>query len=121
MCSEIEESIMLKQVSLSSFSPLPLLVGDILSHFLKVKSWTFGLSTFRAFRNRVCPGSKCCFLVTKSSYSFVTIALQAFLFMGFSRQEYWCGLPFPSPVDLPNPGIKAGSSALQAESLLTEL
>jgi len=33
--------------------------------------------------------------------------------MGFSRQEYWSGLPFPSPRDLPNPGIKPGSPALQ--------
>ena len=41
--------------------------------------------------------------------------------MGFSRQEYWSGLPFPSPGDLPNPGIKPGSPALQADSLLSEL
>ena len=38
--------------------------------------------------------------------------------MGFSRQEYWSGLPFPSPRDLPNPGIKFVSLALQADSLL---
>ena len=41
--------------------------------------------------------------------------------MGFPRQEYWSGLPFPSPGDLPNPGIELGSPALQADSLLTEL
>jgi len=41
--------------------------------------------------------------------------------MGFSRQEYWSGLPFPSPGDLPNPGIKLRSLALQADSLPTEL
>ena len=41
--------------------------------------------------------------------------------MRFSRQGYWNGLPFPSPGDLPNPGIKPGSPALQAESLPTEL
>ena len=41
--------------------------------------------------------------------------------MGFSRQEYWSGSPFPSPGDLPNPGIEPGSPALQADSLLTEL
>ena len=40
--------------------------------------------------------------------------------MGFSRQEYWRGLPFPSPGDLPNPGIEPGSPALQADSLLSE-
>ena len=41
--------------------------------------------------------------------------------MRFSRQGYWSGLPFPSPGDLPNPEIEPGSSALQADSLLTEL
>ena len=40
--------------------------------------------------------------------------------MGFSRQEYWSGLPFPSPGDLPNPEIKPGSLELQADSLPTE-
>ena len=40
--------------------------------------------------------------------------------MEFSRQEYWNGLPFPSPGDLPNPGIEPGSSALQADSLPSE-
>ena len=40
--------------------------------------------------------------------------------MESSRQEYWSGLPFPSPGDLPNPGIKPGSPALQAEYLLSE-
>ena len=40
--------------------------------------------------------------------------------MGFSRQEYWSGLPFPSPGDLPDPGIKPGFPALQADSLLSE-
>ena len=48
-----------------------------------------------------------------------TIARQAPLFMGFSRQEYWSGLPFPSPGDLPNPGIKLSSPTLQADSLLS--
>ena len=37
--------------------------------------------------------------------------------MGFSRQEYWNGLPFPSPGDLPNPGIEPRSPALQADAL----
>ena len=41
--------------------------------------------------------------------------------MEFSRQEYWNGLPFPSPEDLPDPGIEPGSPALQVDSLLTEL
>ena len=45
---------------------------------------------------------------------------QAPLSMGFSRQEYWTGLPFPSPGDLPDPGIKPGSPALQADYLPSE-
>ena len=40
--------------------------------------------------------------------------------MGFSRQECWSGLPFPSPGDLPDPGIEPGSSALQADALPSE-
>ena len=48
------------------------------------------------------------------------IALQVPLFMGFSRQEYWSGLPCPPPGDLPNPGIKPRSPALQADSLPAE-
>ena len=40
--------------------------------------------------------------------------------MGFSRQECWSRLPFPSPGDLPNPGIKPGSSALQTYTLPSE-
>ena len=41
-----------------------------------------------------------------------TVVFQAPLSMGFSRQEYWSGLPFPSPEDLPNPGIEPGSPGL---------
>ena len=40
--------------------------------------------------------------------------------MGFSRQEYWSGLPFPSPGDLPDPGIEPGSPALEADALPSE-
>ena len=47
-------------------------------------------------------------------------SLQAPLSMGFSRQEYWRGLPFPSPGDLLDPGIKPRSLALQADSLPSE-
>ena len=40
--------------------------------------------------------------------------------MGFSRQEYWSGLPFPSPGDLPNPGVEPRSPALEADALTSE-
>ena len=49
-----------------------------------------------------------------------TVAYQAPLSMGFSRQEYRSGLPFPSPGDLPDPGIEPGSPALQADALQSE-
>ena len=65
-----------------------------------------------------------CGLVAKLCLTFVTpltVAHQAPQSIGFSRQKYWSGLPFPFPGDLPNPGIKPRSPALQANSLLTEL
>ena len=49
-----------------------------------------------------------------------TIAYQDPQSMEFSRQEYWSGLPFPSPGDLPDPGIEPRSPALQADALLSE-
>ena len=49
-----------------------------------------------------------------------TVARQAPLSMGFSRQEYWSELPFPSPGDLPNAGIEPRSPALQADALSSE-
>ena len=62
-------------------------------------------------------------LVAKMCQTFVTpwtVACLALLSMGFSRQEYWTGLPFPSPGALPNPGIESRSPALQADSLPAE-
>ena len=49
-----------------------------------------------------------------------TVAHQTSPSMGFSRQAYWSGLPFPSPGDLPNPGIEPGSPALEADALTSE-
>ena len=49
-----------------------------------------------------------------------TVAYQAPQSMEFSRQEYWSGLSFPLPGDLPDPGIEAGSPALQADALPSE-
>ena len=52
-----------------------------------------------------------------------TVAYQALPSMGFSKQEYWSGLPFPSPGALPNPGtepVSLASPALQVDSLLSE-
>ena len=63
-------------------------------------------------------------LVAKSCPTLVipwTVTHKAPLSMGFSRKEYWSGLPFPFPGDLSNPRIEPRSPALQADSLLTEL
>ena len=63
-------------------------------------------------------------LVAQSVQIFVTpwtVACQAPLFMGFFRQEYWSGMTFPSPGNLPDPGIKARSPASQADSSPFEL
>ena len=49
-----------------------------------------------------------------------TVAHQAPLSIGFSRQKYWSGLPFPSPGDLPDPGIEPRSPTLQADALTSE-
>ena len=49
-----------------------------------------------------------------------TVAYQAPLSMGLSRQGYWSGLPFPSPEDLPDPGIEPRSPILQPDALLSE-
>ena len=66
------------------------------------------------------PYTFCVFIVSHSVVSDSAtpwiLARQAPLSMGFSRQEYWSGLPFPSPGDLPDPGTDPGSPALQADS-----
>ena len=58
--------------------------------------------------------------VTSNSANSWIVARQAPLSMRFSRQEYWNGLPCPFPGDLPDPGIEPGSTALHAESLLSD-
>ena len=75
------------------------------------------LGNIYMFRNEIC----CC-LVTMSD-SFVTpwtVVHQAPLSMGFPRQEYWSGLPFPSLEDLPDPGIQPSSPALGGRFLTTD-
>ena len=66
--------------------------------------------------------SKIKVLVAQSCLTMIprTLACQAPLPMGFPRQEYWSGLPFPSPGDLPDPGIESRSPTLHADSLPPE-
>ena len=58
-----------------------------------------------------------CQIMSNSFATPWTVACQAFLSMGFPRQEYWGGLLFPSPGDLPKPGIEPTSPASQADAL----
>ena len=60
----------------------------------------------------------CCALCSVASV--MPDSLQPLCPWGFSKQGYWSGLPFPSPGDLPNPGIEARSPALRADSLPSE-
>ena len=62
-----------------------------------------------------------CSVMSDSFVTPWTAARQAPLSVGFSRQEYWRGLPFPSPGDLPNPGIEPVFPALVGGFLITEL
>ena len=74
-------------------------------------------------KRRMSGGVCVCVCVLRCVQLFVapwTIACQAPLSMEFSRQEYWSGLPFPSPGGIPNSGTEAGSPALQTYSLLSE-
>ena len=73
------------------------------------------------FKLRV-SGPKCCWslIPVRIFVTCWTVARQAPLSMGFFRQEYWSELPFPSPGDLPNPGIESGSPALTGRFFTTE-
>ena len=91
--------------------------------FSKVWRWFLGLSRWRSGKEPACP----CRRYKKErvkSLSRVrlfatpwTVAHQAPLSMAFSRQEYWNGLPFPSPGDIADPGIKPRFPTLQADAL----
>ena len=79
--------------------PFPIFVMFFLSHLRCLKSESDG-----------------CLVVS----DFATVVCQAPLSMGFSRQEYWSGLPFTSPGHLPDPGIEPGSPVLEADCLPSE-
>ena len=71
----------------------------------------------------MCPCMLSCFSCVQLFATLWTVAHQAPLSMGFPRQEYWSGLPFPSPGDLPNSGIEPASfmsSALASRVFTTE-
>jgi len=100
-------------------SSLLMLIADSapLCNFICVhSSLTLELFPFLAVMNK---WSESCSVVSHFATPW-TVARQAPLTMGFSRQEHWSGWPFPSPGDLPSPAIKPRSPTLQADSLLSE-
>ena len=88
-------------------------------HFLKYTSpsWNFHSNLFK-YRAKVKVKSLSPVRLFATPWA---VAYQVPPSMRFSRQEYWSGLPVPSPADLPNPGIEPRSPVLQADSLPTEL
>ena len=109
---DIQESIWPSYCSPAVDTVIPILqLRELQSQMCRKKRWDFTLGYFlHAFvLSRFSPVR---FFVTPW-----TVALQAPLPMGFSRQEYCIGQPFSSPRDLPNPGIKPMTPALQADSL----
>ena len=64
--------------------------------------------------------SVCCSVMSNSLHDPMDCNPTGSSVHGISRQEYWSGLPFPSPVDLPNPGIKPRSPTLKTDSLPAE-
>ena len=85
----------------------------------KIKGESFKNVYFKKFASSPFHVYVSCSVVSDSATS-LTVAHQAPLSVGFSRQEYWSGLPFPVPGDLPDPGIEPGSPALQADALPCE-
>ena len=86
---------------------------------MMIKNWLIRLHNMKPVP-QLCESASVSHSVMSDCATPWTVARQAPPSMGFSRQEYWSGLPFPSPGDLPNPGIKPGCFALQADSLLSE-
>ena len=108
-------------VSRCSSQGLPVLVKFILTRCFTEQNVPI-LSSL--LHSQVLQNVKCVLLVSLSCSTFVnpwTVAHQAPLSMGFSRQEYWSGLPFRSPGDLPNPGIEPVCLALASGFCTTEL
>ena len=110
---ELEQRVNEKEISF--------IILQMLKHY---KMWTQKFNT---------KWEKCLILTPNSVWKWVkllsrvrlfatpwTVGYQAPSSMEFSRQEYWSGLPFPSPGDLPNPGIEFGSPELQADTLPSE-
>ena len=91
--------------------------NDSPSHIIPPNSSLWAQPPFPFYRMHVCVKSLSRVWLFATPW---TVTHQAPLSMGFSRQEYWSALPFPSPGDLPNPGIEPRYPALQADALSSE-
>ena len=89
---------------------------EICKKYLSYGQFPLTLNTWNALSSSECVSCS----VVSNSVTPQTVAHHVPLSMGFSRQEYWSGLPFPSPGYLPSPGIEPGSRALQADTLPSE-
>ena len=92
-------------------------------HWVRLCVWYGHGRDLQRLRYSTLLPSYCCLVAKLHLNLLVTlwaVACQALLTMAFSRQEYWSGLPFPSPGDLPYPGIKPTSSALAGGFFTTE-
>ena len=116
----------------SVLNPTRQTVSNLLQSFLsRERGWSKILEEFRwsSQRKSIIPTIMSLPLILKWSRSVMSdslwphglyVAYQAPPSMGFSRQEYWSGLPFPSPGDLPDPGIEPRSAEFQADALTSE-
>ena len=102
--------------SLEMFSDLHDLPAGFFRRLLRVMGDYHSLITYLFFKRKW----KSSRSVVSDSVTPWTVAYQAPLSMGFSRQECWSGVSLPSPGDLPDPGLKSGSPTLQAEALPSE-
>ena len=101
------------------FTERKLRLGDYITHQVTqvVVKPSFKLKSIWHLKPLIYPLS--CSVISDSVTPWI-VACQALLCMGFSRQEYWSGLPFPSPGELPDTGIESRSPELQADSLPSE-
>ena len=104
-----------KSLTYLKISPVtvPFHIWSIIWEFEEIM-WNVGVSIFCLLSSSGWMGSEVTWKLLRHVQLFV--ALWTMLFMEFSKPEYWSGLPFPSPRDLPNPGIKSWSPALQEDS-----
>ena len=128
LCSWVQGSSVSQPLSWLSLTDLPRTHSFCTSRLLPTSCHRpihiSGCSGFLTARVSVFPSEKVKVKLLSRVRLFVTpwtIAYQAPLSMGLSRQEYWSGLPFPPPGDLPDPGIEPRSPVLQADALTSRL